>query len=164
MIGDMEQRLIRLRNELKAQKVASELAYSSILWPANTPQQSWTGTITFPQSPQNVIARLRVRFTRTDGVSGAPFVDFAQNVTYTPTYYDYSVSQGWTVTGNDINYVDDQAYTGYIAAAGSNYVDYYVDFLRDLESNYFTLNSVQVTLNVEAISMVEGSLTITRLI
>lgn len=154
--------MVRARNEIRAQKVATELAYSSILFPENTPHATWTGTITFPQYPDNVIARLRVRFTRSDGMEGAPFVDFAQSVTISPSYAAYSASIGWTVTGNDIGYVDDQEYTGYVAEAGSDYVDYYIDFLRDLAGNYYTLSSVQVTVEVDAISMVDGTLNITK--
>ena len=164
MINDVQNRVIKLRNELKAQKVATELAYSSVLFPENTPSATWSGTINLPTTPDNIIARLRVRFTRSDGVEGAPFVDFAQQVTFSPTYQAYSASLGWTVTGNDTGYVDDQEYTGYIAATGSNYVDYYIDFLRELTSNYYTLSSVQASATVEAISMVEGTLNITRII
>ena len=164
MINDIQQRMVRARNEIRAQKVATELAYSSILFPENTPRATWSGTISFPWTADNVIARLRVRFTRSDGMEGAPYVDFAQNVTFSPTYLDYSASVGWTVTGNDTGYVDDQEYTGYVSATGSNYVDYYIDFLRDLEINYNTLNSVQASVTVEAISMVDGTLTITKVV
>ena len=164
MISDVEQRIVKARNELKAQKVATELAYSSVLFPENTPRATWSGTINFPAQTNDVIARFRVRFMRSDGGDGAPFVDFAQNVSFSPTYLEFSASQGWTVTGNDVNYVDDQNYTGYVAGAGDDYVDYYIDFLRDLQANYFTLSSVNVGITVEAISMVKGNLTITRLI
>lgn len=163
MINDVQQRIVKARNEVKAQKVASKLAYSSILFPENTPRVTWSGTINFPWTADNVIARLRVRFTRNDGMDGAPFVDFAQNVTFSPTYVAYSASVGWIVTGNDTGYVDDQEYTGYVAATGSNYVDYYIDFLKDIQMNYNTLNSISASVEVEAISMVDGTLTITRI-
>ncbi len=163
MIADVERRLVKARNELKAQKVAMELAYSSILWPENAAKANWSGSLAL-QLSGDVVARFRVRFTRSDDGEGAPYVDFAQNVTFSPTYMEFSRSQGWTVTGNDTSYVDDQNYIGYVAGAGTNYVDYYIDFTRDLISNYFTLSSVNVTIKVEAISMVDGNLTITRLI
>lgn len=163
MINDLQKRIVKARNELKALKTATELAYSSILWPENAAVASWSGPLAL-QLVGDVVARFRVRFTRTDGGTGAPFVDFAQNVTFSPTYMEYSTSLGWAVTGNDTGYVDDQNYTGYVAGAGDNYVDYYIDFVRDLVANYFTLSSVTVNIEAEAISMVKGDLTITRLI
>lgn len=163
MISDTQKRLVKARNELRAMKTASELAYSSILWPENAATVNWGGAIAL-QIVGDVVARFRVRFTRTDGGAGAPMVDFAQNVTFSPTYMEYSTSLGWTVTGNDTGYVDDQNYTGYVAGAGDDYVDYYIDFVRDLVANYFSLASITVNINVEAISMVGGTLTITRLV
>lgn len=163
MISDVEMRLVRARNEVKAQKVATELAYSSILWPENAATANWSGSIAL-ELHDDKVARFRVRFTRTDGVSGTPYVDFAQNVTFSPTYQQYSQSIGCTVTGNDVGYVDDQNYTGYVAKAGSNYVDYYIDFVRDLISNYFSLSSINVTISAQAVAMVSGTLTITRLV
>lgn len=163
MRNGVQDRLVRARNELRSQKVAMELAYSSILWPENTPQVNWSGSIAL-QLQGDVVARFRVRFTRTDGREGAPFVDFAQNVTFSPTYYDYTISEGRTITGNDLGYVDDQNYTGYVAGAGTNYVDYYIDFVRDLISNYNTLSTINVAIVAQAICMTNGTLTITRLI
>ncbi len=163
MTNDAQQRLVRVRNELKAQKVATELAYSSILWPENAQERSWSGSIAL-QLSGDVVARFRARFQRSDGREGAPFVDFAQAVSFSPSYLVYTASLGWTVTGNDVGYVDDQNYTGYVAGAGNDYIDYYIDFTRDLMSNYFTLSSINVNIQVQAIAMVEGTLTITRLI
>lgn len=163
MIKDLQSRIIACNNELKAQKVAQELAYSSILWPDNTPTEIWTGSVAL-QLSGSIVARFLVRFRRTDGVSGAPFVDFAQIVKFTPTYKAYTQSLGWTVTGNDLSYVDDQNYTGYFVGTGADYVDYYIDFTRDLIANYYTLNSINIEIEVQAIAMVQGNLTITRLV
>lgn len=163
MNNNAQKSLVSIRNELRAQKTATELAYSSILWPENTPQATWSGSIAF-EVHDDIVARFRVRFTRTDGKDGAPYVDFAQNVTFSPTYAAYSASLGWAVSGNDLGYVDDQNYTGYVAGAGSNYVDYYIDFVRDLISNYYTLWSIDVTIVAQAISMTNGTISITRLV
>ena len=150
MISDAQIRLVKLRNELKAQKTAMELAYSSILWPQNTPEATWSGTVNL-QLQGDVVARFRARFTRTDGKEGAPYVDFAQNVTFSPSYPAYCASIGWNVSGNDINYVDDQNYTGYVAGTGTNYVDYYIDLVRDLMSNYNAISTIDV--NIEGYIM-----------
>lgn len=163
MNNDVEKRIVKARNELKAQKTAMELAYSSILWPSNTPEAQWTGDVAL-EDHSGVVARFRARFRRSDGQTGAPYVDFAQHVNYYPTYVDYSQSIGRIVTGNDVGYVDDQNYTGYVAGAGTDYVDYYIDFVRELINNYYTLSSVNIGITVQAISMVQGNVTITRLI
>lgn len=163
MINNVENRLVRIRNEIKSQKVAMELAYASILWPDNTPQATWNGSVALELQGE-IVARFRVRFTRTDGNDGAPMVDFAQSVTFTPSYPDFCASQGWTVTGNDLGYVDDQNYTGYVAGSGSNYVDYYIDFVRDLISNYFALSTINIAILVQAISMTKGNISITRIV
>lgn len=163
MISDVSKRIVKLRNELRAQKVAMELAYSSILWPERAPTASWSGDVAL-ELHDSIVARFRVRFRRSDGRDGAPYVDFAPEVTFSPTYVDFTRSQGGSVTGNDVGYVDNQNYTGYVAGAGSNYIDYYIDFVRDLISNYYALTSINISINVQAISMTSGVLTIERLI
>lgn len=163
MIEGVDQRIVKARNELRAQKVAMELAYSSILWPENTPQATWNGSVAL-QLQGDVVARFRARFVRSDGIAGAPFVDFAQTVAFSPTYLQYTQSIGWTVTGNDVSYVDDQNYTGYVSGTGSNYVDYYIDIVRDIMANYNQLSTINLAITVQAISMVPGTVTITRLI
>lgn len=163
MRNDVQQRLVRIRNELRAQKVAMELAYSSILWPQNAATASITESLNL-ELTDGVVARFRIRFQRTDGINTTPCVDFAQSVSFSPTYTEFTQSQGATVSGNDVGYVDDQNYTGYVSGAGADYVDYYIDFLRDLISNYYALSTVTVTINAEAIAMVSGQLIITRVI
>lgn len=164
MTNTLEQRLVKARNELKAQKVAMELAYSSILWPENAATASWSGNVSLTLADEGIVARFRVRFARTDGKAGAPMVDFAIGVSFSPTYEEYTSSVERTWSGNDLGYVDNQNYTGYTAEAGEGYVDYYIDFIRDLMANYNTLSTIAITIEAEAISIVEGNLTITRLI
>lgn len=162
MIFSAERQLIKLKNELRALKVATKLAWASVLMPDNIPRASWSGSVSLTGGTSAALARFRVRFSRADGRTESPFVDFAQIVSFTPTYYEHSLNQGIRVTGNDVNYVDDQNYRCYVASTGSGYIDYNIDMTPTLATNYSGLSSVTVGINVEAISPVKGRLTITK--
>jgi hypothetical protein len=77
---------------------------------------------------------------------------------------DYLVTFGEILTGNDTGGAEATTYGGYVVGAGDNYVDYYLDFGRDLVMLYTTLPSVAVSINVTGIAMCPGEMTITRLI
>lgn len=162
MISSTERQIIKLRNEIRAEKVASKLAFSSVLMPENVPSTSWSGSISLTGETSEALARFRVRFERSDGRNEVPFVDFAQMVSFSPTYPDYSLAQGVRVTGNDINYTDEQNYRCYVAGTGAGYVDYNIDMTPTLANNYMALSSINIAISVEAISPVAGNLTITR--
>lgn len=165
MINDVQQRLVKARNELKAQKVASELAYSQLLMPENTPSVSYSGVVTDSGSSRyDTLARCRVRFTRTDGVNETPFVNFTYDFRFSPTYVEFEASWGTTVSGDDVGYVDEQGYVGYIAEAGSNYVDFYIDVTTDVVLSFAPFTSLNFSFTAEAISTVPGNLTVTRLL
>ena len=160
-----EKLIVKFRNELRALKVAFKYAFSSVLMPENVPTASWSGSIAFSGGTAEALARLRVRFTRSDGRTEPPFVDFAQNVTISPSYPSYSESNlGVKWTGDDINYVDNQLFRCYVADTGVGYVDYYIDFTTLATSVYAMLSSISASINVEAISTVPGTITITRII
>ena len=167
MIGDVQQRIVKLRNEIKAQKVARELTYSQLLMPENTPSITYRGTLTHSGGPiDDVVARCRVRFTRTDGVDATPFVNFPFVLTLSPTYQEYEASIGVTVTGDDPGCVDEQCYVGYIADSGDNWVDFYVDLtyyaIANFDSFERPFTSLDFSFTVEAISTVPGRLTVER--
>lgn len=165
MISSAETWFVKLKNELKALKASFKYAFSSVLMPDNVPSTSWSGTINFSSGTSEALARFRVRFTRNDGRNQPPFVDFAQTVTFNPSYPQYSeIYQRVRMTGDDINYVDNQLFRGYVADVGTDYVDYYIDITTMTSGTYIGLSSVDVAINVEAISMVPGTINITRLI
>lgn len=165
MISDVEKRLVKIRNEIKAQKVARELAYSQLLMPENTPTINYSGTVAYQgQERFDTLARCRVRFTRTDDGEGAPFVNFPFSFNFVPNYADFIREQGLNMTGDDIEFVDEQCYVGYIAEEGSNYVDFYIDITTEVIFNFEPFTSLDFNFTVEAISNVPGELTVERIL
>lgn len=166
MIKDVPTRLVQARNELQAQKVYSGLTYSNLLLPENTPQASYSGTISLSGSGTDPIARLRFRFTRTDGLIDTPMINFAANYSLSPSYTGYAVSNGFSISGDDVASLNlfGSDVVGYIGELGDGYVDYYIDFDDSLKSRFFSLNSLSISATVQAISNVVGTLTAERII
>ena len=163
MIPDVQLRLVKARNELKAQKVYSGLAYSQLLLPENTPQLSYSGTASL--SGSGIVARLRFRFTRTDGLVDAPMINFTTSTTLSPTYKQFAEANGFTFSvANDLSYIDTLNANGYIGELGDGYVDLYVDFDDYIRKDFFSLNSIAFSAEVQAIANVAGNLTVERLI
>lgn len=163
MISDVQLRLVKARNELKAQKVYSGLAYSQLLLPENTPQQSYSGTASLSGSGKP-LARLRFRFRRTDGLIDPPMINFAFTANYSPEYDDFVRSKGFTISGDDLGYFNWREVDGYIAELGDAYVDFYVDFSSSIRDDLFSVNSISFSVNCQAISNVNGTLEVERLV
>lgn len=159
-----QSRLVELRNEIKAQKVASGLTYSNLLLPENTPTVSYSGTASLPASGNNPVARLRFRFSRTDGIVEPPLINFAYSVSYSPTHKEFLISHGFTISGDDVDVFDWLDGNGYIAETGDGYVDFYVELLSTLGTDYFDLNSLSYQVTCQAIANVRGTLVVERLI
>lgn len=156
-------RIVAQKNELKALKTASELNWGMLSQPDQAPQQTWAGALDLtiaPESGTYVMFRWRARFTRSDGKNTTPFVQFAFNTSYSPTYEDFARAQGATVTANDFDATNQSYILGYTAATGTDYVDYYIEI-----NNGFTIGytSTNLTLTVQALSPVLGTMTLTRL-
>lgn len=163
MIYDVEKRIVKLRNEIKAQKVGAGITYSQLLMPSNTPQLSYTGTASWNSSTDYPIARVRFRFTRTDGLTDPPLVNFTHTSTYSPTFKQYAASSGFSFSPNiDMDYQDDDNIEGYIGEVGDGYVDFYVDYSTSIRKDLFTLSSVQISTTCQAVANVYGTLTVER--
>lgn len=160
----VQQRMVALRNELKAQKVYSGLSYSQLLLPENTPQESYTGTASLSGSGSDPVARIRFRFTRTDGSVDPPLVSFTLDANLNPTYQQFAEANGFSFTANDLSYLTTTDIVGYIAQLGDGFVDYYVDYDSGIRSDFFSLDSIGISATVQAIANVEGSLVVGRLI
>lgn len=165
MKKDVQQRIVEMHNELKAQKVYSGLAYSQLLLPENTPVESYSGVASLSGSG-DVIARIRFRFTRTDGLTDPPMINFASNAGVSPTYTDYAIANGFSISGNDVSAQDlsGSDIVGYINEIGDGYTDFFVDFDDSLRAKFFSLNSLSITATVQAISNVAGTLSVERII
>lgn len=164
MIYDVEKRIVALRNELQSQKVSSGIAYSQLLLPRNTPILSYYGTASWTNSTTAPIARLRFRFSRTDGQLDPPLINFTHLSYCTPTYKEYAIDNGLSFSPNvDMGYQDSSVIEGYIAELGDGYVDFYVDFGAKIMKNYFSLDSIGIRSTCQVISNVYGELSVERL-
>lgn len=164
MKNNISNRLVKSRNELRAQKVYSGLVYSNLLLPENTPSISYSETVSLSGSGTTPVARLRFRFTRTDGLIDTPMINFTVTTNLSPTYKQFAESNGFTFVANDLSYLTTLKGIGYIAELGDGYVDYYVDFSSDIRGDFFSLNTITISASVQAISNVVGTLSVERLI
>lgn len=164
MIGDVQQKIVKLRNELQAQKVSAGVSYSQLLMPENTPTLDYSGSASWTSSTTGLIARIRYRFTRTDGLMDPPFINFAYNADYSPTYKEFAIANGFSFSQGNVSYFDYRDIEAYIYAVGDGYVDFYIDWKNSIKNALFSLNSVTITASCQAISNVYGTLSVERLI
>ena len=151
----------RIDNELKALKTATPLNFGALNFPDQTPQETYTGSIN-TSSQDYVVARIAATFTRSDSEPTTPLVDFAFDMSVSPTYVQYMASQGITITGNDPNAMVDFFVRGYEAATTDDSVTFYIDVLNAIAP--YAGASASITVTVDAISPVEGTLTLARVI
>ena len=162
---DIEKRIVKARNELRSQKVAQELVYSQLLMPENAPTIAGSGAIDYGSLERyDVMARWRVRFTRTDGIKETPFVNFAYDFNFHPSYAEFQSQSGVSVEGNDLNYPEEPLHSGYESAAGDDYVDFNIDVNTETAMTYSPFPNLSVDFSVQAISSVPGKLSLERLI
>lgn len=162
MVLDVQNRVTKLSNEVRAQKVYSGLTYSQLLLPENNPTQSYSGTASL--SGSGPVARIRFRFTRTDGLTAPPMINFAYTASISPTYKAFAESYGFSFSADDLTYIDTTNVGGYIADLGDGYVDYYVEFNAYLRNMFFSRDSLSISVTCQAIANVEGTLSVERLI
>lgn len=160
----VQQKIVELRNELQSQKVYSGLAYSQLLYPENTPSQTYTSTASLSGSGQTPVARIRFRFIRTDNINETPMVNFAYNASYTPSYKKFAENNGWSFSGQNFDSFERYDISGYISGVGDNYVDFFVDFNYTIRSALFSLNSISISVTCQAIVAVNGTLEVERII
>lgn len=160
----VQQKIVELRNELQAQKVYSGLSYSQLLYPENTPSLSYTGTASLSGSGETPVARIRFRFTRTDGINETPLVNFAYDASYSPSYKQFAESYGWSFTGNNFDFFEKEDISGYISGTGDNYVDFFIDFNYTIRDALFSLSSIGISATCQAIVAVNGTLSVERII
>lgn len=160
----VQQKIVELRNELQAQKVYSGLSYSQLLYPENTPSLSYTSTANLSGSGETPVARIRFRFTRTDGINETPLVNFAYDANYSPSYKQFAEDNGWSFTGQDFSFFEREDISGYISGSGDNYVDFFVDYNYTIRSALFSLSSIGISISCQAIVAVNGTLSVERII
>lgn len=157
----VENKLVEMENELKALKQTAPVSLGALEFPQSTPTQTYTGSI--DTSSQNyVVARIEAKFTRSDGLQIAPMVDFAFDIAVSPTYQEYMASMGIEITGNDPNVMTEFYTTAYEASTSSDSVTYNIDVLNAIAP--YAGATATITATVQAISTVNGTLTLTRTI
>lgn len=161
MISSTQKLIARIKNELSALKAASPLNVGALRFPDQTPTQSYSGTID-TTGQDYVVARLEATFRRSDGQAITPFVDFAFDYSVSPTYQEYMATQGITITGSDPNVAAEFYVLGYVADTSSDSVVYYVDVLNAVAG--FAGSQIALNATIQAISTVEGTLTLRRTI
>lgn len=169
MFGDnITKRLVAIRNEQRAQKVASPLNYGSLVRPSTTPTQSWSGNVgNRIDAATGMTARWVATFTRTDGVNRTPLVDFPWIRTLDKYYYDDYIAIGsyTSVTGRDKHAIDELSFSDGLYEIGSNYVKWKIDIAGNNGTWFYqSSDGTGVHLTVQAVSMVSGTLTLARII
>lgn len=160
MIDRVQNLIRRIGNELKALKMRSPMSIGALRFPETTPSQSYQGSIN-TSSQDLVVARLAASFTRADGETMSPMVDFAFNVSVSPTYTQYMATQGVTITGDDPNVMTEFYVQGYVHSATDGSVTYYIDVLNAIAP--YAGSAATINVSVEALSTVEGTLTLERI-
>jgi antirestriction protein len=110
------------------------------------------------------VAKIRFRFTRTDGLVEPPFINFAYTGSISPTYRAFAESYGFSFSANDLSYMDRTNISGYIAGLGDGYIDFYVEFNEYLRDMFFSRNSLTISITCQAIANVAGNLSVERII
>lgn len=158
-------RLNKIRNEQRAQKVASTLNYGNLILPSSTPSASYSGTVTNTvDTATGVNARWIATFTRSDGIVKTPQVDFPWDYTLDRGYYDDQLASGWvtSATGRDKRAIDELPFKEGMYELGSNYVKWRIDIAGSWF--YVATNGTGVHLTAQAVSMVPGTLTLVRVV
>lgn len=164
---NVTKQLVAIRNEQRAQKVASTLNYGALVKPNTAPTQSWNGNVSNRLDGNDVNSRWVATFTRTDGVNKAPFVDFAWVYTLDKYQYDDMIAVGsyTSVSGRDKHATDELKLRDGLFEVGQNYVKWKIDIPGNNGSwFYVSSDGTGVHLTVQAISMVPGTLTLERVV
>lgn len=156
-----EIRLSQLEREIQALKSYSAPVLGQLRYPDTAPTASYHGQID-TSLQQLIIARLEATFTRGDGNTESPLVDFAFNMHVSPTFADYMASIGITVTGNDTTAYEDFYINGYITSVGPGSITFAIEVKNAIAPWGTATKNLDV--DVQAISTVAGTLTLTRTI
>ena len=154
----VEQELARIRNEIIAQKSFAKIPNGALDVPDDAPTRSWSGSINL-NSGNDPLAKWRATFTRTDGRSGAPLVQFAFDYTYSPTRKDYLEGRGNTITAKDFNADEEMYIFSGVSSTSTNSVQFDIWIKSSFSTGYATAN---FNVTVQALSPVVGTLTLVK--
>ncbi len=159
---NVQSRINKIRNEQRAQKVATQLNFGALAKPENTPEATYYGNVQNFANPDGFNARFIATFTRTDSVNQPPQVDFPYDYKLDKYLYDDLVDSGGVVSvgGRDKHAIDEYGFSDILYEVGQNYVKREIKIL--FPGIYWTGNGTGVRLVVQAISPVKGTLKLER--
>lgn len=136
--------------------------------PDSTPSQSYSGEVTNAIDPTSGLnARWVAMFTRTDGIDKPPLVDFPWDFTLSLYNYDDWVAAGFltSYSGPDTHAADEIKFSATIYEVGTNYVSWKIEIIGNNGTWFYeSQDGATVNLTVQAVSMVEGTLTLERVV
>lgn len=156
-----ETELKQIQDELRALKASTPLNLGQLAIPSSAPSVSYTGEIN-TQSQDLVICRLEITFSRTDGETDPPLVDFAFDMNVRPTYAEYLASIGVSFTANDGTDYEDFYINDYVLYTGQGSVTFAIDVKNAVAP--WGQSPKTLTVNASAYSTVPGTLTLRRTI
>lgn len=153
--------LLDIENEQRAQKVGSPLNFGQLAKPNDAPTASYNGRINNGSS--DPVAIFIATFTRTDSIAAAPIVDFAWDFSLAKGYYQDQISAGYlsSVIGRDKQAIDQIKIVDAPYEFGNGYVKWMI-YVPLYYWFYASENGTVVNLNVQAVSMVPGTLKLER--
>lgn len=161
MNDDTSRRLLAIQDEQRAQKASTVLNYGQLNMPDSIPQATWYGYVAATSA--DLAASWVAKFTRSDGVGQPPYVEFPWTFNLEQWFYDDPafVGPGKSVTGRDKRAVDEHKFNDGAYEIGTNFTSWRID----IDSRRWPYSSgTNVTITIQAISMVPGTLTLTRVV
>lgn len=156
----IQARLRKIEEEIKAQKAYFSPSLGALQFPETAPSASYSGSLN-TTGQDLIVASFLATFTRKDSVQVPPLVDFAFDAHTTPTFAQDWASQGYTMSGHDLTANEDVFINGYVISTGTNSVTFQIDVKNGV--TLYPTSSGSISLQVQAYSMVEGTLTLTRI-
>ena len=165
---NIQNRLVAIRNEQRAQKASSVLNYGQLVLPENAPTKSWYGNVSNTMNiSDGVTARWVATFIRNDGIKEPPLVDFAWNFTLDKSNYQDLIQANYitSVSGRDTKAIDEIKFSEGLYEVGENYIKWKIEIIGNNGSWYYlSSDGTEVKIDCQAISMASGALTLERIV
>lgn len=147
-MAGITQDLINIENDHRATRTSLKLNYGALKTPELSPTATWSGNVANTDMVGELSAKWRITFTRTDGIDLPPPVDIA---------FDY------TVQDNMKSLIDEAIFRLSGESTGANHVTYTLGLVGGATGFYNPYDTTTAfTITAQAISTIEGNLTIAR--
>ena len=171
MFDSTQIRIVELRNELNAQRQASELSWGQLALPGNAPTATWNGNISIGDIPfgSATAAKFKATFTRSDGRNIPPLVDLAVGFSTSPTGIEIERNNGAAISiDSETSTLEANGPEVYATGVGADSVVFTIEFpVSAFLGLYRTFssdaNNIALSVTAQAISPVVGSLSLERI-